>query len=79
MKKTYVWNGEKVVPKEETVRAPSVAPTVLGDLPGYFSPCGKPNKPIWIEGRAARREDLKRHDCVELDPGQLSRWGLEDD
>lgn len=32
------------------------APSVQGDLPGYESPVtGK-----WIEGRAARREDLKR-------------------
>jgi hypothetical protein len=31
-------------------------PLVVGDLPGYVSPVtGK-----WIEGRAARREDLKR-------------------
>jgi hypothetical protein len=32
------------------------APSVQGDIPGYESPTsGK-----WIEGRAARREDLKR-------------------
>jgi hypothetical protein len=32
------------------------APNVMGDLPGYESPTtGR-----WIEGRAARREDLKR-------------------
>ena len=35
------------------------APAVQADLPGYVSPAtGK-----WIEGRAARREDLKASGC----------------
>jgi hypothetical protein len=34
-------------------------PAVFGDLPGYESPVtGK-----WVEGRRARREDLKRSGC----------------
>lgn len=37
------------------------APAVHVDLPGYQSPIdGR-----WIEGRAARREDLKRNNCRE--------------
>lgn len=59
-RKTYRWidgvltlvaeNGRYLnVPQKE-------APTVFGDLPGYESPVtGK-----WIDGRKARREDLKR-------------------
>ena len=36
-----------------------VAPAVAGDLPGYESPItGK-----WIEGKSARREDLRRSGC----------------
>ena len=35
------------------------APAVQADLPGYQSPIdGR-----WIEGRAARNEDLKRNNC----------------
>lgn len=41
------------------------SPLIWLDLPGYDSPVtGK-----WIEGRVARREDLKRNECVEYDPG----------
>lgn len=40
-------------------RQASVTATVWDDLPGYESPVtGK-----WIEGRRARREDLKRNRC----------------
>lgn len=36
-----------------------VAPAVFSDLPGYESPAtGK-----WVEGKRARREDLKRSGC----------------
>jgi hypothetical protein len=40
------------------------APYIAPDLPGYESPIdGK-----WVEGRAARREDLKRNRCIPYDP-----------
>lgn len=43
-----------------------VAPQVAPDLPGYESPVtGK-----WIEGRAARREDLKRTGCRPYEDGE---------
>ena len=43
-----------------------IMPYVRGDLPAYQSPItGKP-----IEGRAARREDLARHGCREVDPSE---------
>jgi len=40
-------------------------PMVRGDLPPYESPVTG----TLIQGRAARREDLKRHDCVEWESG----------
>ena len=44
------------------------APTVLTDIPGYQSPVtGK-----YIEGRVARREDLKRTGCREIDPQEFT-------
>lgn len=39
-------------------------PAVLPDLPAYMSPLGTG----LIDGRAARREDLKRNNCREVDP-----------
>lgn len=39
-------------------------PQVLSDTPEYISPVtGKP-----VDGRAARREDLKRSGCIEAPP-----------
>lgn len=38
---------------------------VWTDLPGYESPVTG----AWVEGRAQRREDLKRSGCREYDPG----------
>lgn len=35
------------------------APAVFGDLPGYQSPVSG----LWIDGRRARRDDLRRHNC----------------
>ncbi len=37
------------------------APLITPDTPGYASPITGE----WIEGRRARREDLKKHGCVE--------------
>lgn len=52
--------GETERPKASYVR---------GDLPEYISPVtGKP-----VDGRAARREDLARSGCVEVDPPKRSR------
>lgn len=40
-------------------------PMATPDLQGYTSPIdGR-----WVEGRVARREDLRRNDCVEWEPG----------
>lgn len=40
-------------------------PMTAGDLPGYESPVTGE----WIEGKAARRNDLAKNDCVAWEPG----------
>lgn len=45
-------------------KAKPEVPYVRGDLPAYFSVAsGK-----WVDGRAARKEDLKRTGCVPWEP-----------
>lgn len=40
------------------------APMIQPDIPGYTSPIdGR-----WIGSRTARRDDLRRHNCVEYEP-----------
>ena len=41
------------------------APFVRGDIPAYQSP----KTGEWITSRAQRREDLRKHGCVEWDSG----------
>jgi hypothetical protein len=40
--------------------------SIWSDLRAYRSPLGTG----WVDGRAARREDLKRHNCREVDPSE---------
>lgn len=43
------------------------APYITSDIPAYFSHAsGK-----WVEGRSARREDMKRAGVRELDPSEF--------
>ena len=56
----------KVVEKGEETRSLPKGPYIMGDLPGYKSPLGTG----WIEGRRARREDLARGGCREVDPSE---------
>lgn len=43
-----------------------VPPAVQPDIPGYESPVtGK-----WVDGRSARREDLRRTGCRPYEPGE---------
>jgi len=61
----FIWyNGAWTRP--EDMPKPEAQPGVMifRDLPGYLSPVGTG----WIEGRAARREDLRRAGCVEAGP-----------
>ena len=60
----YAEKGRKAVSKF-AVAVPM--PYVRGDLKAYTSPVtGKP-----IEGRSARREDLARSGCREVDPSEF--------
>lgn len=55
----YPGNGaDPIEVGEDYVPAP-VAPLVFGDLPGYQSQATG----AWVEGRRARREDLKASGC----------------
>jgi hypothetical protein len=50
-------------------QAPLCAPMVMRDTPDYQSPIdGR-----WITSRSWRREDLKRNNCVEVDPPRKPR------
>jgi len=51
------------------------APRVVSDLPAYASPLGDG----MVEGRAARREHLKRNGCREVDPGEFKPTYLNAD
>lgn len=68
----YVWRDGRMIDKdtgEEITRdpnAPVCLPQIRGDLPGYLSPVTGQ----WVEGRAARREDLARSGCREVDPSE---------
>jgi len=62
---TYVLRNGKLVEKHRA--APKGGVHIWRDLPGYRSPLGTG----WIEGRAARREDLKRGHCREVDPTEF--------
>lgn len=55
--------GEPLADDSGEIRLPFIA----RDLPAYRSPIdGRV-----IDGRAARREDLKRNNCVEVEPGMF--------
>lgn len=68
MTRRWVWDKKKQelveVSLDEKPRAEG--PYIMGDLPAYKSPLGTGV----IEGRAARREDLKRGGCREVDPSE---------
>ena len=46
-----------------------VAPTILGDYPGYQCPVSG----NWIEGRKAHNENLARTGCRVLEPGETAQ------
>lgn len=60
MRKRYVQIDGKLVEVDPNYQPPKrEAPLVFGDLPSYRSPVNGQ----WIDGRVARREDLKRTGC----------------
>ena len=52
--------GLPMLNQEERAR-PLQMPRVFGDYPAYQSPVTGE----WIEGKQARKEDLKKHGCVD--------------
>lgn len=64
-RRTYVIRDGKAVLKQDA--EPALVHQVMPDIPDYRSPLGTGT----ISGRVQRREDLKRHGCVEVDPGQF--------
>jgi hypothetical protein len=71
----HVWRDGKWVDKATGLPTPDVSdglhtPTILSDLPAYYSVAS--NK--WIDGRAARRDDLARTGCREVDPSEKPQY-----
>lgn len=63
----HIWHNGDWVPVNAFEKAPRVGPFIMRDTPAYKSPVtGKV-----IEGRAARREDLLRSGCREVDPSEF--------
>lgn len=68
----YIWKGDKFVerstgtPMHKPFDGEICKPAVRSDLPAYVSPVTRQV----IEGRAARREDLARTGCREVDPSE---------
>ena len=71
MRTTYVWRDGKLVEKSDA--PPLSGITIIRDTPG----CVDPIEGKWLEGRAARREFMKRHDVVEADPSLFKNKGWE--
>lgn len=69
----YVWRDgawrDSDGNKMETSGDGICAPRIISDLPAYMSPLGTG----LIDGRRARREDLKRHNCREVAPDEIRR------
>jgi len=69
----YTWNGSEFVdpqtsePMDLPFKGEITLPFMRGDLPEYRSPITGEV----IDGRTARREDLKKHNCIEA--GDLPR------
>ena len=57
-RRRFVWSDaeQRLVEVDLSYRSEPRAPMVIPDLPGYQSPVTG----LWVEGRKARREDLKR-------------------
>ena len=55
----YPGNGEEPIEVGAEYAPDPKGPLIVGDLPGYLSE----GTGLWVEGRAARREDLKRSGC----------------
>jgi hypothetical protein len=63
----FVWGGHDWVDVATLEKAPRVGPFILRDTPAYVSPVTG----HVVDGRSARREDLKRSGCREVDPSEF--------
>lgn len=69
MKRTFRYDAEVGHLVEVFYSSERVAPDVMGDLPAYTSPIdGR-----LIDGRAQRREDLKRNGCRPYEDGERAQ------
>lgn len=74
---TYIYDKatDRMIEVEAGPRPRSRFPSIHRDLPAYRSPLGTG----WIEGRAARREDMKRGGVREVDPSEKPQRAAEPD
>jgi hypothetical protein len=75
---TYVLRNGQLVNKRTGEVSPSTGeiamPMVMRDIPEYSSPIdGR-----MITSRSERREDLKRNNCIEVDPANTLTKGRSD-
>jgi acyl transferase domain-containing protein len=56
MRRRYVYKDGIAIEITNTVHSEPTGILIMADLPGYQSPVTE----LWVEGRAQRREDLKR-------------------
>ena len=68
---TYVWRESQFVDKRtgEPMEVPKrkgvvTLGAIIPDIPDYISPVTGER----VSGRVQRREDLKRNNCIEIDP-----------
>lgn len=73
----YVWDKKSFIFRDRKTGEPMQVkdpnaicmPMICSDIPEYRSPIdGRP-----ISSRSHRREDLKRNDCIEVDPPRRPR------
>lgn len=67
----YIMQEGELVEVVRGPRQPSVFPHVRGDIRPYVSPITGRE----VDGRAARREDLARSGCREVDPSEGLKSG----
>jgi len=66
-KKIVELDREETCPTcRQTMQRKLSAPMVIGDYPGYNCPITG----AWVEGRKAHQENLKKHGCRVLEPGE---------
>lgn len=65
MRERWRWNGKRMVRVDDDAPlTPRLQ--IVPDIKGYLSPVGTG----WVDGRAQRREDLKRTNSREVDPSE---------